>query len=143
MAYFYEIRGPDNAVLKRDGGFATREAAATAGREDVHEMKAIPKPKRPAVDRREAEPSRASRLFRVPCRRRRRGQGFSFMTSPHRLTAPDGLDRQAAAVRHWSFLRFAPLGLLRRSGRSVRERLWIAGPEGAAAGVARLPVTPM
>jgi len=37
MAYFYEIRRPDNAVLNRDGGFATPEAAATAGREDVQE----------------------------------------------------------------------------------------------------------
>jgi hypothetical protein len=30
MAYFYEIRSPDNAVLKRDGGFADVEAAKRA-----------------------------------------------------------------------------------------------------------------
>ena len=51
MSFFYEIRSSDNTVLKRDGGFATREAAATAGREDVREMKAIPKPSRPDVGR--------------------------------------------------------------------------------------------
>jgi len=27
MAWFYEIRSSNNAVLKRDGGFATQDAA--------------------------------------------------------------------------------------------------------------------
>ena len=49
MAFFYEIRSLDNTVLKRDSGFASRDAAATAGREDMREMKAIPKPSRPDV----------------------------------------------------------------------------------------------
>jgi hypothetical protein len=49
LSFFYEIRSPDNTVLKRDGGFATREAAAEAGREDVRGMKAIPKVSRPDV----------------------------------------------------------------------------------------------
>jgi len=39
MAWFYEIRGSNNAVLKRDGGFATQDAAKTAGREDAKKMK--------------------------------------------------------------------------------------------------------
>ena len=30
MAWFYEIRGSDNAVLKRDGGFATQDGAKIA-----------------------------------------------------------------------------------------------------------------
>jgi hypothetical protein len=30
MAWFYEIRSSNNAVLKRDGGFATQDAAKTA-----------------------------------------------------------------------------------------------------------------
>jgi hypothetical protein len=37
MSFFYEIRSSNNTVLKRDGGFATRAEAATAGREDVRE----------------------------------------------------------------------------------------------------------
>jgi hypothetical protein len=35
MAWLYEIRNLENAVLKRDGGFATQDAAKTAGREDA------------------------------------------------------------------------------------------------------------
>jgi hypothetical protein len=35
MAFFYEIRSPHNAVLKRDGGYATQDAAKIAGREDA------------------------------------------------------------------------------------------------------------
>ncbi len=30
MSFFYEIRSADNALLKRDGGFATQDAAKTA-----------------------------------------------------------------------------------------------------------------
>jgi hypothetical protein len=39
MAWFYEIRTPDNAVLKREGGFASRDRAKTAAREDAKQMK--------------------------------------------------------------------------------------------------------
>ena len=39
MAFFYEIRNADNTVLKRDGGFATQDAAKIAGREDARKMK--------------------------------------------------------------------------------------------------------
>ncbi len=39
MAYFYEIRSADNAVLKRGGGFASQDAAKMAGREDAKRMK--------------------------------------------------------------------------------------------------------
>jgi hypothetical protein len=39
MAFFYEIRSADNTLLKRDGGFATQDAAKTAGREDAKKMK--------------------------------------------------------------------------------------------------------
>ena len=33
-AFFYEIRSADNTVLKRDGGFASQDAAKMAARED-------------------------------------------------------------------------------------------------------------
>jgi hypothetical protein len=39
MAWFYEIRSSKNAVLKRDGGLATQDAAKTAGRGDAKKMK--------------------------------------------------------------------------------------------------------
>jgi hypothetical protein len=39
MAYFCEIRTAESALLKRDGGFATEDAAKIAGREDARKMK--------------------------------------------------------------------------------------------------------
>jgi O-acetyl-ADP-ribose deacetylase (regulator of RNase III) len=39
MAWFYEIRNSNNAVLKRDGGFASQDAAKMAAREDAKKMK--------------------------------------------------------------------------------------------------------
>jgi hypothetical protein len=51
MAWFYEIRSPNNAVLKRDGGFATQDAAKTAGREDAKKMRNVRQPDRPDVGR--------------------------------------------------------------------------------------------
>jgi hypothetical protein len=39
MSYFYEIRSPDNTVLKRDGGFASQDAAKLAAREDAKKIK--------------------------------------------------------------------------------------------------------
>jgi hypothetical protein len=39
MSWFYEIRNSNNAVLKRDGGFATQDAAKIAGRADAKKMK--------------------------------------------------------------------------------------------------------
>ncbi|MBZ5698795.1 MAG: hypothetical protein LAN18_09635 [Acidobacteriia bacterium] len=51
MAWFYEIRSSNNAVLKRDGGFATLDAAKTAGREDAKKMKNSCQPDRPDVER--------------------------------------------------------------------------------------------
>jgi hypothetical protein len=39
MAFFYEIRSSANTVIKRDGGFATQDAAKIAGREDAKKMK--------------------------------------------------------------------------------------------------------
>jgi hypothetical protein len=44
MAWFYEIRNSNNAVLKRDGGYATQDAAKIAGREDAKKMKASRQP---------------------------------------------------------------------------------------------------
>ena len=51
MAYFYEIRSADNTLLKRDGGFATQDAAKTAGHEDAKKMKNTRQPGRPEVGR--------------------------------------------------------------------------------------------
>jgi hypothetical protein len=51
MAWFYEIRSSNNAVLKRDGGFASQDAAKTAGREDAKKMKNMHQSDRPDVGR--------------------------------------------------------------------------------------------
>jgi hypothetical protein len=51
MAYFYEIRSADNAVLKRDGGFATQDAAKSAGRVDAKRMRNMRHPDRPDIGR--------------------------------------------------------------------------------------------
>jgi hypothetical protein len=40
MAWFYEIRSSDEAVLKRDCGFANPDAAKIAAREEVKKIKA-------------------------------------------------------------------------------------------------------
>ena len=42
MSWFYEIRSSTNAVLKRDGGFATQNSAKPAAREEAKKMKNIP-----------------------------------------------------------------------------------------------------
>jgi hypothetical protein len=39
VAFFHEIRGSDDAMLKRDGGFPTQDAAKIAGREDAKKIK--------------------------------------------------------------------------------------------------------
>jgi hypothetical protein len=44
MSWFYEIRNSNNAVLKRDGGFATQDAAKIAARADAKRMKATRQP---------------------------------------------------------------------------------------------------
>jgi hypothetical protein len=51
MSWFYEIRSSNNAVLKRDGGFPTQDAAKIAGREDAKKMKNSRQPDRPDVGR--------------------------------------------------------------------------------------------
>jgi hypothetical protein len=51
MSLFYEIRNSNNTVLKRDGGFATQDAAKIAGRADAKKMKDIQQPDRPDVER--------------------------------------------------------------------------------------------
>ena len=47
----YEIRGSNNSVLKRDGGFATQDAAKTAARDNAKKMKNMRQPDRPDVGR--------------------------------------------------------------------------------------------
>jgi hypothetical protein len=47
MAWFYEIRSSTNAILKRDGGFATQHAANISGREDAKKMRNLCQPDRP------------------------------------------------------------------------------------------------
>ena len=51
MAWFYEIRSSNDAVLKRYGGFPTQDTAKTAGREDAKKMKNMRQPDRPDVGR--------------------------------------------------------------------------------------------
>jgi len=50
-AWFYELRGPNDALLKRDGGFASQDAAKMAAREDAKRMRYMPLPDRPDVGR--------------------------------------------------------------------------------------------
>ena len=49
MSFFYEIRTPDNTVLKRNGGFASQDAAKMAARDDAKRMKNSRQPGRPHV----------------------------------------------------------------------------------------------
>ena len=51
MAFFYEIRSADNTVLKRDGGFASQDAAKMAAREDAKKMKHASRQAGPDVGR--------------------------------------------------------------------------------------------
>jgi hypothetical protein len=51
VARFYEIRSSNNAVLKRNGGYATQDAAKTAGREDAKKMKNSRQQDRPDIGR--------------------------------------------------------------------------------------------
>jgi hypothetical protein len=51
MSWFYEIRSSNNSVLKRNGGFATQDAAKIAGREDAKKIKNSRQPDRPDVGR--------------------------------------------------------------------------------------------
>ena len=51
MSFFYEIRSADNTLLKRDGGFASQDAAKMAAREDAKKMKNRHQPDRPDVGR--------------------------------------------------------------------------------------------
>jgi hypothetical protein len=51
MSWFYEIRSSNNAVLKRDGGFPTQDAAKIAGRADAKRMKNMLQPDGPHVER--------------------------------------------------------------------------------------------
>ena len=50
MAWFYEICSSNNAVLKREGGFATQDAAKIAGRADAKKMKSSRQPDSPDVE---------------------------------------------------------------------------------------------
>jgi hypothetical protein len=49
VAWFYEIRGSNNTLLKRDGGFVTQAAAKIAGRADAKKIKNTRQPGGPVV----------------------------------------------------------------------------------------------
>ncbi len=51
MAWLYQIRISNNFLLKRDGGFATQDAAKIAGRADAKKIKNSRQPDRPDVGR--------------------------------------------------------------------------------------------
>jgi hypothetical protein len=51
MSFFYEIRSADNTLLKRNGGFASQDAAKMAARDDAKKMKNLLQPGRPDVGR--------------------------------------------------------------------------------------------
>jgi hypothetical protein len=49
MAWFYEIRDSNNVTLKRDGGYATQDAAKIAGRADAKKIRNAHQPGRTDV----------------------------------------------------------------------------------------------
>jgi hypothetical protein len=49
MAWFYKIRNSNNTLLKRDGGFATQDAAKIVGRADAKKIKNPRQPGGPRV----------------------------------------------------------------------------------------------
>ena len=49
LSFFYEIRSPDDTVLKWTGGFPDCEAATEAARADAKRLKAVPKPPNSAL----------------------------------------------------------------------------------------------
>jgi hypothetical protein len=51
MAFFYEIRSTDNTLLKRDGGFASQDAAKMAARDDAKKIKNASRQAGPDVGR--------------------------------------------------------------------------------------------
>jgi len=51
MSYFYEIRSTTDTILKRDGGFASQDAAKMAARDDAKKMKNAPRSERLDVGR--------------------------------------------------------------------------------------------
>ena len=51
IASFNEIRSSNNAVLKREGGFAAQDTEKNAGREDAKKMKNMRQQDRPDVGR--------------------------------------------------------------------------------------------
>jgi hypothetical protein len=51
VAYFFEIRSLDNVVLKRDGGFASQDAAKMTAREDARKMKNMRQPEKLDIGR--------------------------------------------------------------------------------------------
>ena len=51
MSFFYEIRSTTDTVLKRDGGFASQDAAKMAAREDAKKMKNLRLSGAPTVGR--------------------------------------------------------------------------------------------
>jgi hypothetical protein len=50
MAWFYEIRTPDNTVLKCDGGFPDQQAVNQAAPAEENKMRMSRRPGRPGVD---------------------------------------------------------------------------------------------
>jgi hypothetical protein len=51
MAWFYEIHDSDNAVLKRDGGFADQDAAKIAARADAKKIRSSSQSDKPDIGR--------------------------------------------------------------------------------------------
>jgi hypothetical protein len=49
LIFFYEIRSTTGTVLKRDGGFASQDAAKMAAREEAKKLKKSRLPNRPDV----------------------------------------------------------------------------------------------
>ena len=88
MSFFYEIRSADDTLLKRDGGFATQDAAKIAGRADAKKIKNSHQP-----DRTDAISVNENPIFRLEFLRHR-ARAFSFQqVRQFRMPAFSNCDR--------------------------------------------------
>ena len=88
MSFFYEIRSADDTLLKRDGGFATQDAAKIAGRADAKKIKNSHQP-----DRTDAISVNENHMFRLEFLRHR-ARAFSFQqVRQFRMPAFSNCDR--------------------------------------------------
>jgi len=94
MAWFYEIRNPNNAVLKRDGRFATQDAAKIVGRADAKKIKTSRQ-----TDRTDAISVNENHIFRLEFLRHRARACSFHQVRQFRMPAFSSCDRTRLSPR--------------------------------------------